>query len=450
MLHYYGWNGPTGDARMRTENERRVYYLLSGRTIENAPIPWTARRQGGGLFGSRWSEEEFAYRNEQGGETVGRQVNGLSLAASRLEGVLDGHSETATTDWTLEFRNTTTEAQEARAEILLPPGGVVDKVSLWINGEERPAAFGAKKQVRAAYQEVADFAGPLPRDPLLVTATDPGHVFAQCFPVPPGGQMKIKLGVSAPLVWQNVCDPRLIFAAPRFSEANFSLPADLRCQMFLRARNTGTNAAAAAAWQAAQTQGWRLGTEVGAGDGNRSPTRTAYLEAPAAPALLGGNMPALVLAGPRDPRPGDWLDGSLARRDSPFPAPARPVDLLLVVDSARGMEVARNKSALDQLTGALSALPAGSRVRWVDARHEQVGARSPWLPAAAALHRGEGENWWRARRFVGGVDAAPALAWAVNQAKQDRSGRPAAVVWLHGATPAGVSDAKPLQRRLLQ
>ena len=443
LVSLRGWN---------TENARRDYYLLTGRTVETEPVPWTVRRQGGGMFGSSFTEEEFAYRNEQGGETVGRRVKGLSLASSRLTGVLDARSETATTEWILTFHNATPEAQEARCRILLPPGGVVDKVSLWINGEERPAAFGAKGQVRAAYEDVAGFRGPMARDPLLVTCEAPGHVLAQCFPVPPQGDMKIKIGLSAPLVWQNVSDPRLVFAPPQFSGVNFALPSGVRHEMRLRARNAGGKTAwdgAAGGWRVAQNGRDTKGSFV---------TASRYLPAPD---LLNGNAPALTLAGARRPQAGDRLDGSLVREASPFPTPGRAVDLILVVDTTAQMSVALDSAAREQLDDALSALPLGSRVRLVDARDARTA--TDWLPAARAVST-DSASWWRARRWVGGVDAAPTLAWAADEAKRadQTAGRVAstgsvavpvrgktAVVWLHGATPEGISDPQSLLTSLV-
>jgi len=41
------------------------------------------------------------------------------------------------------------------------------RLTLWIDGEEREAAFGGRSQVREAYQKVV----PAPRDPVLVTTS---------------------------------------------------------------------------------------------------------------------------------------------------------------------------------------------------------------------------------------------------------------------------------------
>ena len=44
--------------------------------------------------------------------------------------------------------------REARAELALPPGGVVSRVTLWIDGVEREAAFAGRDATRRAYERV--------------------------------------------------------------------------------------------------------------------------------------------------------------------------------------------------------------------------------------------------------------------------------------------------------
>ena len=44
-------------------------------------------------------------------------------------------------EWVVEFNNAGRVDAEARCEIELPPGATVSRLTLWINGEEREAAF---------------------------------------------------------------------------------------------------------------------------------------------------------------------------------------------------------------------------------------------------------------------------------------------------------------------
>ena len=75
---------------------------------------------------------------------------GLSLASSRFDGSVDARAALAYVEWTFELRNEAPFAREARAELALPPGGVVSRATLWVNGEEREAAYSGRNEVRAA------------------------------------------------------------------------------------------------------------------------------------------------------------------------------------------------------------------------------------------------------------------------------------------------------------
>ena len=157
------------------------------------------------------------------GESVAGVVKGLSLAASRMDAVAEPDAAITYCEWTLEFKNVSGMQREARAPIALPPGGVVSRLTLWINGEEREAAFGGRLEVRTAYQQVAVVQR---RDPVLVTTCGPDRVLVQCFPVPPnGGTMKVRIGITAALELESL--DRGHFLWPKFIERNFAITPDL-------------------------------------------------------------------------------------------------------------------------------------------------------------------------------------------------------------------------------
>jgi hypothetical protein len=96
----------------------------------------------------------------------------------------------------------------------------VSRLTLWVNGEEREAAFAGRGQVRAAYQKVAV---QQRRDPVLVTTSGRDRILVQCFPVPPNsGEMKIRLGITIPLILEDQTHAKLIF--PHFIDKNFVVP----------------------------------------------------------------------------------------------------------------------------------------------------------------------------------------------------------------------------------
>jgi len=419
----------TGEAPDPAEY-RRLYYLVTGRPFESADASRVLGR------GRSWGfDQGDPAIEDQGGEMVGRAVKGLSLTGSRIDGVLDPDAETAYCEWTLTFSNGTAAPQEARAEILLPEGGVVDKVSLWINGEERPAAFGPRSVVRAAYEEVAVVQQ---RDPLLVTAKDTGRVLAQCFPVPANGSMKIRLGMSAPLVWDSGLQ-RFRWSPPAFQQVNFRLPAALRHPIWMEGHWPEATAAL-------EGRGWSAVAGPAPAAHPLHRTQTARAELAAADIL---HPPVLLIRRTQAPCAGDRV-GVWTRRSAPDDLPTGPVDLVVLLDPTVDMKEALPPQVRNALAGRLSGLPPGSQVRLIDAREWMAGssdAATEWMPASGARPGASAlRRWWGGRRFEGGAEPAAALSRAWDEA----SGRPglSAVIWLHGATPPDFAQAEALAQRL--
>ena len=121
--------------------------------------------------------------------------------------------------------------REARAELALPPGGVVSRVTLWIDGVEHEAAFAGRDVSRRAYERVVRAR----RDPILVTASAPDRILVQCFPVQPnGGVMKARIGITAPLQLARRTAGTL--GLPYFTQRNFDVPPASRTRSGSRAR----------------------------------------------------------------------------------------------------------------------------------------------------------------------------------------------------------------------
>ncbi|MEQ1645337.1 MAG: VIT domain-containing protein, partial [Pyrinomonadaceae bacterium] len=137
--------------------------------------------------------------------------------ASQIDGSVDADAALGYLEWTLVFKNETFGQQEAVAQIQLPPGAVVSRLTLWINGEEREAAFAKSAKVVEAYNAVT--ARRL--DPALVTTVGKDRIQLKCFPVPANGEMKVRLGITAPLVLENAASGFL--AMPHFQDRNFTI-----------------------------------------------------------------------------------------------------------------------------------------------------------------------------------------------------------------------------------
>lgn len=235
---------------------RALYFRVSGSPFSDVPPP---RGAGQTFSGMRMTRDEsldsFAWDEGRGGAEVGARIRGLTMQSSRMDWHVDADSALAHGEWTLEFHNKHRNAQEARCQMLLPPGACVSRLTLWINGEPREAAFGSRSQVTEAYRQtvVVDR-----RDPVLVNMVGPDRVLTQCFPVPPNGSMKIRLGITAPLDAQA---PAALFM-PLIVERNFIIPAAAKHSVWVQSPQA---LEVPAAWQkaaATQNGGWTWQAEV--------------------------------------------------------------------------------------------------------------------------------------------------------------------------------------------
>src|SRR5262249_44702612 len=121
---------------------REIYYRVHGIPFNAKPLPRGNNRPS--PFG------DFQFDDDHGGTQVGGRLNGLYLVSSRIDGSISSDDAIAYLEWTVEFRNFSTIDRETRLELVLPPNAVVSRATLWVNGEEREAAYGGRGEVRAA------------------------------------------------------------------------------------------------------------------------------------------------------------------------------------------------------------------------------------------------------------------------------------------------------------
>lgn len=396
----------TGGERVSPERAREVYYRVTGQPFNAVPAPVV--RTGRGVFGELGN---WTWDDDHGGDKVGGRIRGLSLLGSRMDSVVQPGAAWSYTEWTLDFRNDSDQPREARAQILLPPGGVVSRLTLWVNGEEREAAFAGRSHVREAYRQVAVVKR---RDPVLVTTAGPDRVLMQCFPVPAGGgTMKVRLGITAPLLLDGPGEG--IVRLPSLLERNFSLREGFTHSLWVEG---GTLKPASA----------KLTPTVNA-DGKpawHGPLSNAELAASAGVVRVSRD-PQVRHAWTADTRAGAdaFIRQTLA--EEPGAAPRR---LIVVVDGSREM-----RAHLPALATALRQLPPGIALSVLVAGDEVVllgdtnRTGSDVLTELAA---------WPA---TGGQDSVPALIRA-----QELAGREpgAAILWVHGPQPALLAPAEPL------
>ena len=394
---------------VQPEQVRPIFYQVTGEACNSRPSPVKARPRS--PFDMDFDRADF-FDNEQGGEVVGGRAPGVTLDSSRMDGSVDAHAALGYIEWTMEFHNASQAAQEGRAEIALPPGAVVSRATLWINGEEREAAFVGRSQVRAAYESVVKQR----RDPLLVTTAGADRVLVQLFPIQPGSDMKIRIGISAPMTASGPNGVHL--QLPSFSERNFELAPTLRHAVWFESSTPLAGSA---------------GLKAETGPGGLSAVRGMLAEpAPGQPVSAieaPGVMPA-ALAWSVDDKNRDGKVIVQTRRMVPVEAPGR---VALVIDGSRSM-----REMQGQLLEALAAFPPNVELALVFAGDEDAPLflhnRADSLPTRRYLQGLE---------FTGGRDSSAALAAAWDWAGQARG----AVVWIHGPQPVLLNETDHLGQR---
>ena len=396
-----------------TANEaREVYYRLTGETFNSRTPP---RRSGG-----RWFTQDFIdFDPDQGGTTIAGKVNGLSLSSSRIDGSTDADAGLSYLEWTLNFKNDSVSQQEARSEIQLPPGGFVSRLTLWVSGEEREAAFAGRDQTRQAYQQVVSQR----RDPVLVTTAGRDRVLVQCFPVPPqGGEMKVRIGITAPLVLEAEDHERLLL--PHLRDRNYRIPDDLTHAVWVESKTP------------LQSDSKILQTEQPSANLHavRGALQDRELMNPEATLRL-FRTNGITQAWTRNQTKGE---GEIVQQFIREKQSARS-RVVLVVDTSRAM-----KESAAEISAALRALPNDSEIMLLladpNGAYEEGASQKAITGSPSDLARElDGVT------FTGGADNVPALNRAWDLAAQSPSN--SAIVWIHGPQLVQLRPVEELRQR---
>jgi hypothetical protein len=398
---FKGWRIPLGMmggsiSDHDSDKARNVFFRVTGKPFNSVKPPDSSR--GGGLMGRADPMEDFEFDSHLGGDDVAVRLKQLDLSESRFDGHVDPVSQIGYGEWTMVFDNRSGTPKEARCQVRLPRSGRVSRLTLWVNGEPREAAFNTIAKVKAAYQSVAVVQR---LDPVLVNMVGLDTVMVQCFPVPAHGSMKIRFGVTAPLDGGRWELPYLI-------ERNFGIAGGLEHALWLQAGGgfdlTGFG-----------------GDLAGTRDGGHHALRHSLDEsAPVTPGL------AMRLTPPAVDLEAVWCEDPFAEVDERVligkPAwrkvepKGRPV---VVIDGSASMKDCRK-----WLLKSLRGIPAGE----IDLILADDGARRV---SPADLER---------YRFSGGRDNEAALREAIRISR--KSGGP--VVWIHGPQAVGVAQAEAL------
>jgi hypothetical protein len=392
-------------APITSDKARQIYYRMTGRAFETAPPPRLRS----------FEEGRTRHIPEDGtGELMTWPAAGLSMHESQLDGSLDAQAALGYVEWALVFKNDAGWQQEARAHVALPPGGVVSRLTLWVNGEEREAAFAGRGQVTAAYESVVR----TKRDPVLVTSSGPDRVQVQCFPVPPNGTMKIRLGITAPLT--RVEADNGWFRLPRILERNFAVAADAKHSIWIESKEPLTSTAVVLKAEQPNANLFGLRGQLS----HRALSQEF-------PSIQVKRDPAIATAWTRDA-------SDIILQQAQTRATTAPQRILFVIDGSQPMQ-----AHAAPLAEAFAHIPDGVSFKVLLAGETPVDLTT-WQTAAANTRQAAAQAL-RAARFIGGTDNVIALAqgWDEAAAQPDT-----AIVWLHAAHPVTLSTTSALQQRL--
>lgn len=379
---------------------RDVFFRVTGKTFNSMKPPGNIR--GNSLVGRMDPLEEFEFDDHLGGDEVAIRLKNLDLADSRFDGHVDSVSRIGYGEWTMVFRNGSQQVKEARCQVKLPRDGRVSRLTLWVNGEPREGAFSTVSKVKAAYKSVAVVQR---RDPVLVNMVGPDTVMVQCFPVPARGEMKIRLGITAPLT-----DGR--WELPHVMERNFGLTKGLRHAVWMQGDRPFSLTNTSGKFDSGPDGGGRsLSAEI-ADERLMEPGTVISMELPP-------GEPPVVNCEDRFAKPEERI---LVREPVQLTCQAAE-KLVVVIDGSVSMASAR-----DWVLKALSAQDA-SRLLLILA--DDMG-RKVTLKELEAY------------RFTGGRDNETALREGIRLARE--SGAP--VVWVHGPQAVKVSRGEALLQLL--
>ncbi|WP_028104753.1 VIT domain-containing protein [Pseudoduganella violaceinigra] len=392
-----------GEIESDPQQARAVFYQVTGAVFNSRPAP--VRRS--------MREWERTFDSDQRSAGVGQRVGDVALVSSRMDGSIDAKAALGYMEWTMEFHNKSPSQQEGRAEVVLPPGAVVSRATLWIDGEEREASFGGRAQVREAYAKVVSRR----RDPLLVTTAGNDRVMVQLFPIPPSGDMKIRLGITAPMPIAGKDGMHL--QLPAFSERNFDLAPDLRHAVW---------------FESSEPLKGSPGLNVQAGPRGLYAVRGELVEP-----LPEQAMHTVWAPGAR-PAPLAWSsdeknnDGKIIVQEVRETAAIPPQRVALVIDGSLSMQHRKR-----MLVEALSAFPQNAEMAVVFAGDEK--------PSLFLHNRANSlltRQYLEKLEFVGGRDNSEALGVAWDWAGMSSRG---AVLWIHGSQPLASASTDTLGQR---
>ncbi len=393
------------------DDARKTFYRVTGAPFNSFKPPIQ------GFLGRNRAWDDFVFDEDQSTQNIGGILKDLFLASSRMDASLDPDASLGYLEWTLIFKNDSFNQHEVRTQIALPSGSVVSRLTLWVNGEEREAAFAARGRVTEAYQKIVRQR----RDPVLVTTSGPDRVIIQCFPVPPHGEMKIRVGMTMPLASQKADE--VLVQLPCFVERNFQIKnADIHT-IWIESKKP----IHAQMEKLIQEQPKENLFAVRGSMSDKDLEASSY-------AVIAQRDPKISSAWAMDPisKTTIWQQ-QLVEKEAV--APAR---ILLVIDGSIGMS-----SYIQELCKVIELLPEGVEIGVLVASDEiqeffgniQQGKRILYQEIAGRLQK---------VNFEGGCDNIPTLSRAWDLAARVPN---SAILWIHAPQAVTFNNVEELRQR---
>lgn len=391
------------------DEARKIYYRVTGETFDMSAPP---RRVAGRLI----SQQVFDYTNDQRGTRIGGKLKDLWLSNSKLEGTIDSDGGVGYLEWTLTFQNDPEQTKEARAEIQLPPGGIVTRVTLWDEDREIEAEFGSRRRVQ---EEVQTSYG---RQPVLVTTAGRDRILVQA--LVGGAEMKFRLGITVPLVLESRSNVRLLL--PHFEGRNFRIPDNVNHKIWFESRRPIATEYAGLYYGQMPNESFILGGQITDNDLSRTERSLLIPRFDRDTGTWSSN--------PLDP------EGTIVKQWIEERTPAHLRRIVLVVDTSASMA-----DLEPEINAALGVLPRGIDLKlvladadWLQETEHKDSVGTDLEGASALL---------ATATFTGGADNAPALRKAWDLAAETPGNN--AIVWIHNPQLVQLDSIEVVRNRWL-
>jgi hypothetical protein len=376
---------------LSNSSERELYFAVTGepfgfRDVKNDNL-------------ASLSDESLAR------QIVGESIPGLSMLRSSMNGTVRPDFLLSTISWTFVFKNESSSEKEARAEIAVPQGAVVNQLTLWNKGEPKEAEFIKRTEPKISY---TPFFG-VGSSTAAIKDVGHGRLLISCAGVPPQGELKLRMSFVIPLKSDGATTAALTL--PKFIATNFNLTGDhevrLRSSLALFGNPKNLKLSSNAVNEHLITGALTTDNLVGTGL-----TLTSARLADSPPIAFEDNIASFYDDKSRGKK-------YVVRTVEKMPS-SRPSQLVVVVDGSNTMEKYRT-----QLITALKSIPSGIPTSVILASTEPEGQIEPHTLTQSLVEI-------QKREFAGGQNNLVAMIKAAEVAGETKG---SAVLWIHGPQP---------------